>query len=222
MLEPAPITGSSVQNMDIPQAVRDYQYQDGDCLVLPYNHATRDHFPEAFLPSMYFRMKEEGLLPLVFPQAEPLHLNHVVQYLADKPILVVFKKPEYTVAGLGWLYQVEGPEGARKGSVGFAFFREFQGRHLARQAARLALRWWMTEGKIDAIFGTVAVHNRIAENFARRVGFNVVGTIPYWFATPEKKFMAARLMLVTKEDFEREAALWDQASAVASRTANSG
>ena len=188
------------------KVVASWPWQNKSVILIPYDGTATRSFPEDFLVSQYFRMRDDGALGKVFPHVGVLGLNQFVNYLSNKPMVVVLSKPTYTVAGFGWLWEVTGTDGARRAIVGFAFHRGAQGTQQTRDGARLALAWWFTELNIDVVFGSILASNRIAENFSRKLGFEVVATIPNWFVNGDQ-FEDARLVTLTKVGFlQREVA----------------
>jgi hypothetical protein len=178
-----------------------WRYQTEDATMVPYVEGNPSKvFSDEFLFFLYSRCKEDGLLDVLFPGMPLVTPARFVAYLKDRPVLVGLVKPDFEVAGFGFIYEVQGEDGARKGTIGFAFFKKWWGTGNPLEIARLALQWWFTEAKYSIIFGTTRWTNRIAWRFAQKLGFQSVGRVPKFFSK-NGQLEDMHLMWVTPETF---------------------
>lgn len=164
----------------VEQVVVAHPYQDEDVILVPY---TEKAFDEAFLVQIYMQAKMDGTLARVFPSGEGSHwsLNQFIYSLHTKPVVVGLAKPDYNVVGLAFLYEVDGQAGMRKASLGFLFLKNWWGKQQVRSLARLAFKYWKQEMGVQVLYGTILTSNRLAQNFAKKFGFQKVGSIPGFF-----------------------------------------
>ena len=107
-----------------------WEYETEKTILLPYSQSNTKMFREEFLPSLYFRLRDEGTLKIIFPGARLGHLNDFVGTMRFATGFVV---PSLKVdgkvvpVGIGWLPEVDGVDGARKAAFGFGFFKEMWG-----------------------------------------------------------------------------------------------
>lgn len=197
---------------DPARVLASWEWQTEDAILIPYLNCSKFAFPEDFLVQLYFQVKAEGLTDLVFPSyPDGLTLNQAIKSLESKPIIVGLTKPDYNVAGVGWLYEVEGQDGARKASIGFLFFRKEHGRKVVRAIARLALRWWFDGLKCDVLYGTCLSSNKVAINFSKRMGFRICGQLPM-FCLRNGALEDATLLVQTKDEYLAREQLLDDGS----------
>lgn len=167
-------------------SLKGWKYQTSEAIIFPYNaEVPTDGFPEDFLVQMYFLSRNSGVIPILFGgMSGVMTLNRFISYSMNKPMLVGAIKGEgqkLETCAYAWLYNVEGSRGARKAFCGFTFFRPFWGRREVRTIAKMALQYWFKDLEVDVLFGTVARTNRIAQNFASKLGFDVSVSVPNWF-----------------------------------------
>ena len=168
--------------------------------MLPY---MPQFFPENYLVTLYSKLKEQDLLDLVFPGGETFTLNGFVSYMAGKKLLSCWMKDgeKLVLIGGGWLVSMEGIDGARKGVVGFYFFKEGWAKRETRDLSRFMLKYWFAENKIDILYATSLVENKLAVNFARNYGFKYQCLLPKYFVY-KQRLEDAHLITLTAEDFE--------------------
>jgi len=163
-----------------------WPFQDDTTIVIPYRQNNLKLFREMFLPEMYFRLKEENLLPLIFPGMNVYHLNDFICYMAKVRGFVIPCRKEgdqVQPAGLGWMAEVDGPIGARKGSFGFGFFDDMKhSRDRILQHVSLSfemLDYWFTTFEIDQMFGSSL--NPAAIRYSKHFGFSRPVVLPRFF-----------------------------------------
>lgn len=186
------------------QAAPSWAYQNDRVVVIPYVDGKPSKvFSDEFLFYLYSRCKEDRLLDIVFPGMPFVTPARFVAYLKDRPVMVGMVKPTYEVAEFGFIYEMEGVDGARKGTVGFASFRKWWGRSEIKDISRFALRWWFKEAKFNILFGTTLWRNRVAWKFSRDLGFQSVGRVPMFFSK-DGQLEDMHLVYVTPETFKGE------------------
>ena len=177
-----------------------WSYQNERVTLCPYvdtpNHPV---FPEDLLVYLYNRLKKAKLIEKTFGGNDDLTLARFVSLLCDKPLVVGIEKETNKIIGFGWLWEIEGDSRAKKASVGFAFFPEWWGTSIPREAGRLACRWWFEEGGIGVLFGTIRKDNKAASVYAREMGFRHVAELPM-FCIHGGKYLDVDLVMLTMDD----------------------
>lgn len=182
-----------------------WEYETEKTILLPYSQSNTKMFREEFLPSLYFRLRDEGTLKIIFPGARLGHLNDFVGTMRFATGFVV---PSLKVdgkvvpVGIGWLPEVDGVDGARKAAFGFGFFKEMWGNRervrLHVDLSFLMLKWWFSECKVDILYGTTL--NPKARNYSRRFGFSEPYTLPKFFCQ-DGNLVPASLIHLERERF---------------------
>jgi hypothetical protein len=182
-----------------------WEYQTAKTMLLPYVQTNSALFTEDFLPRLYFRLRDEGTLKIIFPGSRISHLNDFMLVMARAigfvvPCLRVDDK--VVPVGLGWLAEIDGIDGARKGAFGFGFFKEMWG---SRERVQLhvdlsfqMLAYWFQECGCDILYGTTL--NPKARNYARRFGFSEPYTLPKFFCQ-DGKLVPASLIHLERDRF---------------------
>jgi hypothetical protein len=131
------------------------------------------------------------------------HLNTFLNYLPKRPGLVICcvkGEPRPRAVGFGWLTEVDGREGARKGAFGFGFFKEVWGRQVNIDLSYMMLHYWMSELKIDTLYGTTLKTNRLAVRYSQHFGFDFLCNLPrFWDVNGKAE--DATLIVLLKEKF---------------------
>src|SRR5271157_4273555 len=132
-----------------------------DGLLVPYVEGS-GLFPQEMPAGIYKQLEQEELLEWVFPGWDKVKLSDFMKIAITESHFPVFgfSRSEEKVAGIGWLFEVEGPENFRKASLGFAFFRKFHHSDLIRSLARQAVRWWFERLKLCVLYGATRRSNR--------------------------------------------------------------
>lgn len=192
--------------------VSSYEYETDRLILLPYDKTATATFREEFLPLLYLRLKEEKTLDLIFPGMGMGHMNDFVAYMRNAAGFVVPSlKMDGKVlpVGLGWLAEVDGPVGARKGSFGFGFFKEmWVNRERVRwhvDLSTLMLAYWFEECKCEILYGTSI--NPKALNYSRRFGFSKPYRLPKFFSRGGV-LTDAHVIYLEREAFRRYYSHW--------------
>ncbi len=188
--------------------LENYPYKTETTCLVPYLEGVNGgEFPEGYLLFLYQKAKEQGLVNRIFPGAAVAGATAFLRQLANKPIVIglVRKLDKYLPAGVGWLHEVAGLEGARKASLGFMFFREWWGSKShpsleIHEIAEMALRWWYEELKVNVLYGSTLKRNRLAIRFGRAMGFRSLCDLPLFFHKGGQ-LMDGHLMVQTREEF---------------------
>lgn len=175
-----------------------WEYQTDDVLLLVYTDGDAN-FPDDTLVQLYLAAKRDRLIETVFP-GQNMTMASFVAFLSKRPIILGVEKATNVIMGAGWLNEVEGSEGARKASLGFMMFRKFWGKSELRKFARLGLKWWFQETKIDVLFGFTLKTNLAAQAFSRELGFQFVADLPNFYSR-HGHLVAARCLMLPKEAF---------------------
>ena len=172
--------------------------------VVPY---TADLDPQAdkFLPWMWNKLKEDGLVELYFPgQSEFGFANFVKMFSSNdtKVLLVVTKDAEGKFdQAVGFATWQPMPLGATNAAmVGFVFLKDFWDRHVSVEAAQSIMRYWFDTSHIDVTVGAVAADNHLAQRFLLRIGWEKVGVLPAMHQY-EGKQSDATLWCMTRQRF---------------------
>ena len=180
--------------------VEQWEYQSDRALVVPHvGGMPSASFPEDFLIRMYFKTKEQGLFRRTFPGHSDFSLEWFISYFYKRSFLVPMVKPG-EVAGISWIYEVDGPPACRKASIGFLFFKEHWGETVLQECARLGVSWFFQEAGISILYATIAHWNRLSVRYAKMIGFKMIGTAPKFFVQDGQP-VDVDLMYLKREDF---------------------
>jgi RimJ/RimL family protein N-acetyltransferase len=112
--------------------------------------------------------------------------------------------------GISWVSNPRGADGSRTAQCGFAFIEDgSSGKSNARNLARLALGYALEDLRIDSLHGVQVIDNFAARNFAMRLGFKDVATVPDYHSI-DGKLVAARVMMLRKADFWPNFVSWKE------------
>lgn len=189
-----------METADANEILETWQYRTERVHLSPYSS---EAFDELFLPRLYLKTKEEGLLDLIFPGwHSKMTLPDFVDYLnaRQQGFVVATLRPDYPVVGYGWLNEIEGVNGARKASFGFCFFREYHRSEEIRDLARLALAYWFKEIDLNVLYGATLFSNRPAIKFSQEMGFHQIGLAPKFFVKGNR-MDDAWIVVLEREDF---------------------
>jgi hypothetical protein len=147
-------------------------YRQGDMIVAP-------KVSDDLLAYAYLRMQNEGILPLVFYEEVPSISWFLEKYQeAGTCVLGCYRQLEdrRDLEGLSWINSVTTMGGGRyrKAEVGQAFFRKV---HDPAGYAKIVIDWAFDNLKLDALFGTTPEPNKAAVQFARKLGFHMIGPL---------------------------------------------
>lgn len=175
-----------------------HEYQTPEVILLPY---LKSKFPPDFLERLHRQLIKDNILKTVYtgmPDAEDFSAWKA--YMEKQPIVLYIIKPDRLV-GYGWLSEVQGVPGQRKGAFGFLFFREAWGTKFVRDLCWLSLRWWFHELDTAILFATSLKTNKLAVNFSRIFGFQKIGDLPMFFLQ-DGRLVDAVLIYLKKTDFD--------------------
>lgn len=185
------------------EKITGWNYQTETVALVPYLLAPDAIFPDEFLVNIYLRLKAERTLDVLFPGRNAPNIVEFIAYFKDKPVVVGMVcdgEASWKIMGLGWLWETEGPAGARKASCAYAFFREYWGKDEIRKVGRLALKYWFDECKVNIIFGAALKSNLRAQRFDREMGFRKEADLRRFFVK-NGQLHDAVIVSMTQEEF---------------------
>lgn len=192
------------------QKVRNWPYQNHRSVMLVYDEKNTVIFPEEFFGRMYMRLKAEGTLDLAFPGMDLNHINRFISHMSNCKLGMVIcclKSPTKPhPVGWGYLYEICGPDGGRRANFAFGYFKEVWGRREHVDLSFFMLKYWLTEFKIDVLYGTTL--NPLAFNYSKRFGFQHRCVLPKFFNGVD-----ANLITLTPQTFSLYWERWQAASA---------
>jgi len=176
-----------------------HEFQTDRVILLPY---VKSKFHPELLQQLHWRLIEDGTLETVFSgMTNAADFDNWRGYMDKQPIVLFVRKPD-VIIGAGWVSEVQGIDGARKGAFGFWIYRTSWGTQEGHDLCRFALKWWFETFKIDILFATSLKTNRLAINFARRrFGFQKLCDLPMFF-TQGNRLVDATLICLKKDDFD--------------------
>lgn len=177
-----PVTTTPVQYLDSLKSgiksVLSWEYQTDKVVMLPYSQRHTAVFPENFLGQLFYRLREDDLLRIMFPGMDMSHLNNFMAYMSRTNGFVICCLKTDTVPepiGMGWV-----PEFDRiKLSFGFGFFKSAWRKREHVDLSFFMLKYWFDTFKVVHIYGTTL--NPIANNYSKRFGFRHLCIMPQFF-----------------------------------------
>lgn len=138
---------------------------------------------EVAAASMYLQLLHDGGLQELYYRGIPA-LAEFLGWL-QRPDYAMVMALRQNVAGVeacgvGFLWDIKGPEGCRRADIGIAFLKRFQRRALTVPAARQFLEFAFEQVKLDAVFGTHAVEGRAGIALAQSLGFDLTPELPFY------------------------------------------
>lgn len=182
--------------------LKDFEYQTEEVLLLPLSGKHRHLFPPDLYERLHEQLVSDGTLETVFTgMPDAADINAWKGYIDQQPVVLYIIKPDRLV-GFGWITQVQGIPGQRKGAFGFVFFKSAWGTQKVRDLCWLSLRWWTVEMDVQILYATSLKTNRLAVNFAlKNFGFQKIGTLPMFFLQG-RQLVDAVLIYLKKTDFD--------------------
>lgn len=180
---------------------RDWPYQNQRCVVLPYSDKHPDIYPETFFASMYFRLKEEKTLDIIFPGMGINTLDAFVGYIGSPRrlgrLVPCVRNPDGPPipAGLGWMCESE----CGRASFGFGYYREYWGNKVHAELSTMMLAYWFREMKSEVLYGTTV--NPLALRYSKRFGFRPLCVLPKFFFK-DGELRDAHLIVLEKQVFQ--------------------
>lgn len=163
------------------KAAQKLQHGQTDIAVIPYNASFHDD-AQNFLPFLWNKLKEDGLIELYFPGESKTGFANFVRLMSgdSKILLVVGKdnagKLDKAIGFASWRPM---PFGATQaGMAGFVFLREFWDGKITDVAAQRIMEHWFDSEQMDLMIGCVADLNHPANKFMERIGWAKVGIVP--------------------------------------------
>jgi RimJ/RimL family protein N-acetyltransferase len=157
-------------------------------------------FPDATIPYLYARTKEDKLLRRLFPAEEEISLPRFIECLSRWPLVIGLDKATNDVMAYAFLSEYSGPKPWTKASIGFCFLKKYWGMPESRDVARLALDWFFNREGVAVLFGSVLWWNRMAISFSREFYFRELCTLPGFFYT-DKGPENALLFCLQRDEF---------------------
>jgi RimJ/RimL family protein N-acetyltransferase len=176
--------------------------------VIPYN-ANYDPNAASFLPWLWAKLKEDGLIRLYFPDAVETGFAMFTRMMSGGAniLLVVMRNAktaeiEDVVGFASWEPMQFGQ--AQAGHAGFIFTKAYWDHETTNRAAMRIMRFWFedTEPKLDIAIGIIAESNTLAQRFLKRIGWAFAGRLPKLHQY-EGKQCAAMIYFVERADYER-------------------
>lgn len=178
-----------------------WEYQNDRVVILPYSEKHQHIYPEDFLASIYFRLKEEGTIDIIFPGMGIKTLNQFICYLGDARrlgrLITCLRNPDGTPKpmGLGWLCEYDNG----RASFGFGYFKEMWGNPIHIDFSFFQLAYWFREMKCEILYGTTV--NPLAFRYAKRFGFQNLCKLPKFFYR-DGSLQPAHLIVLEKGIFQ--------------------
>ena len=160
----------------------------------------------------YLRMKAEGLIPVIFYEGDPglrwfldwFHRTDTVCYGCFLSPRVDTGENQTQLCGLLWVDTIITlASGHKKANSGVMFFRDYQKGNLPLQFGELVLDAVFSDLKIDVLWGTTPVPNRIAKLFTMRLGYKYLPPCPM-FCSWEGKVCDAAVCYLTKQMWQEQ------------------
>lgn len=172
-IPPAP-TGEETK----PPTQAEWPYQNEYGIVWPLD--VNSDAGQKTAVSLYERMKEDGLQGWTFPGSDSVSLLFFLSCL--KTGFIVGMTPGgKEIVGFGSLPEIEGPEGNRKASTMYCFFRKYHRSETIREIAKLAASFWFNRLGLRLLMGSCLAENLAARKFAASMGFVECGVVPGFF-----------------------------------------
>ena len=170
--------------------------------VVPYMNGT-PVYVDGMMSHLYYKTKEEGHVATAFCGEEKNHDQFVYYFESLKTMQVCCEVSEVgklVPVGYTWVMNPRGVDGARLAQPGMCFFGGAGKRGTAQGLAKLALAYAMIDLRINVLLGEQVYSNYAARNFALRLGFKEVATIPNRHVI-DGRFEDGRVVMLKDEDF---------------------
>jgi RimJ/RimL family protein N-acetyltransferase len=162
---------------------------------------------ESLMASAYLRLESEGLLDTFFYAGIP-SLSDFLGWMkrTDCRYLGGFVRSDVQpldveLAGIGYVWSIQGPPGGRRADVGMAYFRKFQRTMVPLDLTRKMLDVCFEQLDLSVLYGISPEPNPLSWRFGERLGFTVTGPFPnygQWHGKPA----AARILYLEKSRWE--------------------
>jgi hypothetical protein len=155
------------------------------------------------LPHIYFSLKQEGKIADTFC-GEDKNLDEFISYFHRIKTAQVLCRvgPELKLdpVGISWVDLPRGVDGARAAQIGMAFFGDVTRYWDARCLGCLGLAYMFIDLEINVLHGIQLVSNYRARNFAKKLFFREVATVPAWHYV-DGQLEDARVMMLRRGEF---------------------
>lgn len=182
--------------------IEGWEYQTSDVALIPYDRKW-PVFGDGVLAHLYMKAKQSGRFETVFGD---IGFDEFMKYMT-RPGLALqiysFKTgATLTPAGMCWIDEVTGRDGARRAMFGFLFFPgDRKSARMIADLGWLGVAYWFYELKVDTLYGITMATNKPALNFSRRYGFVETGIFPR-FLYRNRELTSAIVVLQDRQSFE--------------------
>lgn len=163
----------------------EFNYQVGDCLLVPYLGPENPHFPDLTLARIFQRMHDDGIYSLCFHDVPTTPLTSFLGFMSSPQVrLCLFctmdGEDARDVCGLAWLSDLEALADGRivRATASIGFFRSYWEPKYTDVFGRLALNWWFKVLGITVITAMTPSMNRASVRYIKRMGMKELGRIP--------------------------------------------
>lgn len=154
---------------------------------------------EILLADACLRWMKEGTLETIFHEGF-LGVKWMIEWFLcpENTTLAAFRGQEF--CGLGWFLQPRKFANNIRAECGLGFFRQQSNRTQNLDIGRMMLDWVFEHLAVDVLYGATPEPNKLALRFAKKLGFNVYGPVPYvcgW----KGEMAGACFSIMTREDW---------------------
>lgn len=187
---------------------REYQFQRGNLLLMPYDPRVQGPINEETLISIYKRLKAEDLWDLVFHEDSGVTVLKFMNFFSSGSallqVLAITNGEGYIEpVGMSWISDITTCSGILTRGVGsFLFFREFQKPMYTDQFSEMILEYWFECLGLDVILGVTPEPNRAALIYVKRAGFREVGRLPS-YTTFNNEVVTGVVTSMTKQEYRQ-------------------
>ena len=136
---------------------------------------------EELLAAAYLLLSHDNLLDVVFYERKP-SIREFLGWLAlpNSRYLAGFvgEGASSELAGLGWLWNVSGPDGGRRADVGIVYLKKFWGSEITDALTCKMLDVTFGPLKVSVVYMVTQWKNRLSRGIAKRMGFEMFGPLP--------------------------------------------
>jgi RimJ/RimL family protein N-acetyltransferase len=192
----------------VEEAVKEYQFQRGNLLLMPYDPRVPGLFNEEALIAIYKRLKAEDLWDIVFHEDAGVTLLKFMNFFCEGRALlqilaITDAKGYIEPIGVSWVGDITTCAGILTRGIGsFLFFKEYQKPMYTDQFSEMILDYWFNALKLDIIVGVTPEPNRAALIYVKRAGFKECGRIPK-YTTFKGEAVTGIITSMTKEDYSQ-------------------
>jgi hypothetical protein len=187
---------------------KEYQFQRGNLLLMPYDPRVGGLFNEEALIAIYKRLKAEDLWDIVFHEDAGVTLLKFLNFFSEGRALLqvlAITGPDGFIepVGVSWIADVTTCSGKMTRGVGsFLFFKDFQKPMYTDQFSEMILDYWFNALGLTIVVGVTPEPNRAALIYVKRAGFKEGGRIPA-YTTFKGEVVTGVVTYMTKEDYKQ-------------------